>query len=205
MSIFDRELVGFRYVEIDHGDTLQKIAFRELGDAARWAELAWINDLVPPYITDDPELASDRVLLSGASLVVPGAARPTVSANIDPYKVFEADCELRKGLLEPDENGDFATVSGRANLKQQLIHRIITDKSALMYHPEYGCEVRRLLGVVNGPTAAILGRQYVKTALESDFRVAEVTLAEAAVEGDRMLVDAEIRPISGRPIDFKVG
>lgn len=204
MSIFDRALTGYRYAEILHGDTLQRIAFRELGDATRWAELAWINDLIPPYITDDPIQASARVLLSGGALVVPGT-KEIASAEIDPYRVFEADCLVNKGLLEADDAGDFAVVGGRENLKQQLEHRIATDKGALLYHPEYGCSVRRLLGVVNGPTAALLGREYVRSALLSDFRVAEVTRSVAEVNGDRLSVDAEVQPISGRPVDISVG
>lgn len=205
MSVFDRELTGYRYASTNHGDTIQQIAFRELGDASRWAELVWINDLLPPYITDDPDKASGRVLLSGKQIVVPAVTAPSVAAEIDPYKVFETDCRLRSGLLESDGAGDFQIVEGRENLRQQLTHRIVTDKGALIYHPAYGCDVRRLIGVVNGPTAALLGEQYVTAALLSDFRVAEVTRSSAEVSGDRIAIDAEVRPISGRPVDIQVG
>ena len=203
MSIFDRELGGFRYAELQHGDTLQKVAYRELGDARRWAELAWINNLIPPYVTDYPEFASDRVLLTGSLIVIP-AARAVAGASIDPDRVFDTDCRLRQGLLHSDDSGDFELVAGRENLKQQINHRVITDKGALPFHPQYGCSIRRLLGVVNGPTAAILAAEYVKSALESDDRVSAVTRSEATVTGDVIDVGAEIEPITGRPVDVQV-
>ena len=203
MSLFDRDLPGYRYVALLHGDTLQQVAYRELGDARRWPELAWINDLVPPYITDNPEFAGPRVLLTGNTIIVPAAAA-LASADTDPETVFDTDCRLRNRLLHADETGDLELVSGRENLKQQIIHRIITDKGELIFHPDYGCSIRRLLGVVNGPTAALLAADYVKAALLSDDRVSEVTRAVATVQGDQIAVDCEIEPISGRPVDIQV-
>lgn len=202
MSDFDRDLTGYRYAEILHGDSIQRLAYRELGDASRWQELVWINDLLPPYITSEPAQASKRVLLAGGVIVVP-AARAIVGAQTDPDKVFDIDCRLRKGLLEADESGDIQIISGRENLKQQLVHRVETDKGALLFHPEYGCSIRRILGVINGPTAAILGAQYVKSALLSDFRVSEVTKSAAEVVGDVTRIEAEITPISGRSVDIE--
>lgn len=203
MSSFDRDLPGYRYAELQHGDTIQKVAYRELGEAGRWPELVWINNLVPPFITDDPTFSSSRVLLTGSLIVIPAAAA-IVGASIDPDTVFDIDCRLRNGLLEDDGAGDFDLARGRENLKQQLIHRIITDKGELMFHPEYGCSIRRLLGVVNGPTAALLAAEYVKSALQSDNRVSSVNRAVARVDGDQIAVDAEIEPISGRQIDIQV-
>jgi phage baseplate assembly protein W len=201
-GFFERDLTGFRFAETMHGDTIQRVAYRELGDASRWAELVWINDLVHPYITDDAELASDRVLLSGGTLIVP-AAKAFLGASIDPALVFDTDCVLRKGFLEADESGDFQVVAGRDNLKQQLTHRIMTDKGALMFHPEYGCSIRRILGVVNGPTAALLGAEYVKSAMLSDQRVSDVSRTAAEVVGDVINISAEVRTISGRSVDLQ--
>lgn len=202
MTIFDRDLAGYRYVEIEHGDTLQKVAFRELGDAARWNELIWINNLVPPYITDDVDLASNRVLLSGGLILVP-SGRPVAGTTVDPNRVFDSDCRLRAGLLDSDEGGDLFVVSGMENLKQQLAHRIMTDRGQLMFHPEYGCDIRRILGVVNGVTASLLAANYAKAALMADDRVAEVVQTDAEIVGELTNLKAEIRPISGRAIDIQ--
>lgn len=203
MSVFDRDLPGYRFVEIRHGDTLQTVAFRELGDARRWTELAWINDLVPPYITADQDLSGPRVRMPGALIAVP-AAMPMAGAAEDPEAVFDTDCRLRRGLLHADESGDFELVAGRENLKQALIHRVVTDNGELIYHPQYGCGVRRLLGVVNRPTGALLAAEYVKSAVLSDDRISVVTRATATVEGDATAVNIQAEPISGRAVDFEV-
>lgn len=200
---FDRDLTGYRYAETHHGDTIHRVAFRELGDASRWPEIVWINGLVHPYITDDPEKASDKVLLAGGMLVIP-AAVAMVGSSTDPFKVFDADCLLSRGELTADSDGDFRVVSGRENLKQQLVHRIITDKGTFLFHPDYGCSIRRMLGVINGPTAALLSAEYVKASLLSDDRVSEVARSVAEVVGDTIAVSAEIEPISGRSVDIEV-
>ena len=66
-----KPLSGFRLVPTRRGDTLQDVAVRELGDAARWYDLAAINDLLPPFLTDDPQQAGPRVLLTGQDLKIP--------------------------------------------------------------------------------------------------------------------------------------
>lgn len=200
---FEKKLSGFRHISIQHGDTLQVIAERELGDASLWYELVEINNLVYPYITDNIAEAGPRVFLSGATLVIP-ATVTTISANVDPDLVFGTDCALKGGLLFDDGNGDISVVSGRANLRQALGNRIVTEKRDLLYHPRYGCLVRRLLGAVNGPTASLLAAQYLKSALKEESRIDTVNKVTAAVLGDRIEVDAEVTPISGRAIDLTI-
>lgn len=56
-----------REVIIKQGDTLEKIASREYGQATRWVELVVINRLKPPYID---EAGGDRVLKPGDKLLV---------------------------------------------------------------------------------------------------------------------------------------
>ena len=203
MSRFDRDLRGFRYAETHFGDTIQSVAYRELGDGGRWPELVWINDLIPPYLTDDESAASDRVLLAGSAIIIP-AATAMAGAETDQNAVFDVDCLLRKGLLEDDGEGDFAIVSGRENLKQQLMHRVMTEQGAYLFHPDYGCSIRRLLGAINGPTAALLAARHIEAGLLSDDRVQSVTRTTATADGDKLAVDSEIVPISGRPVDLQV-
>lgn len=200
---FQRRLAGFRFVEILRGDTLQGIAARELGDATAWYDLVQINGLAYPFITDDPAQASDKVKLSGQSILVP-ANTPSVAANIDPDAVFEIDCALQDGFLTDDGNGDFTVASGRANLRQALANRIVTEKGDLLFHPGYGCLVRRLLGAVNGPTSSLLAAQYVKSALKEETRIQNVNQVVATVSGDSINVQAEVQPVSGRIVDLQV-
>ena len=195
----DRPITGYRFVEVRSGDTLQRIAARELGDGARWPELVSFNALVPPFITDDPASIAEGVARPGQFLRVPAAA-VIASAEADPDEVFERDVELRgRRLLGVD--GDFAVVAGAANLKQALRHRVETEEGELSFHPTYGSGLMRVRGSVNGPTAGLLCAQLARAAVESDPRVSAVGRAEAVITGDAISVEVEVFPITGKPVD----
>lgn len=200
---FDRELYGFRFANTERGDTLQVLAARELGDASRWPELISYNKLVPPFITDDPELAGPGVVLTGRQILVP-APSPVVTTTTDPDAVFEKDIRLSSDGQILVEGGDFAVVSGAANLVQSVKNRVQTERGELIYHPEYGSNVRRMIGVVNGPTAGLLASQYAKSAVQSDPRINRVTNASASVDGDVVSVTVEAEAIAGRIIEITV-
>lgn len=205
MSEFDRPLIGYRLVDTMYGDTLQKIAARELGNADRWPDLANINNLMPPYITDDAALSSSRVLLSGGTLIVPAQSKLSeASDSTDPDKIYQLDMGLSDGDLTADENGDFVVFNGRENLKQALVHRVDVERGELMWHPEYGSLHRALIGTVNGPTASTLAAKYIEATLKADPRVQEVTSVEATVQGDQINVIADVVPIVGRSMKIEV-
>lgn len=198
MSV-NRPLTGYRLVEIRHGDTLQELSARELGDAAKWATIIAINQLTPPYLTGDVALASDTVKMYGEMLLVP-ATRPSATAQTDPNAVFGVDLDLSGGLLHADA-GDLRLIAGRANLRQSLSHRIKTRLKELLFHPSYGCGVHRLMGRVNGPTAGLLGAQYVRGAMLADDRVSSVGASIASPSGDILPISTTVHPIVGAPIE----
>lgn len=196
-----RLLSGYRFVEINHGDTLQVIAARELGDAARWSDLVAINRLTHPYITGDPALAGERVKLYGQLLIVP-AAKVQVSAAVDPDRVFGVDLDLEDGVLKTDGAGDFKLIAGRANLRQAISHRIMTPLRELVFHLAYGCGVHRLKGAINGPTAGLLGARYVRDAMLEDPRVDAVLSTVADVAGDSITIEGRVQPVAGTAFDL---
>jgi phage baseplate assembly protein W len=200
MNQFTRTLTGFRFVETNVGDTLQIIAARELGDAARWVDIVNINNLLPPYLTNDPTQAGPSVKLFGQFLLVP-AATPQVSAEADPDAVFGTDLALDNYGNLFGSNGDFATVAGRANLRQALENAVDTDFGELIFHQLYGCDVRRLVGKVNGPTAELLAAQRVNTTLQRDSRVKSAS-STATAQGDTLPVTSVVVPIAGAPINI---
>ena len=202
MNEFERPLPGIRLVQPHHGDDLQAVAARELGDANRWPELVWLNNLRPPYLTDDPAQAGPGVALTGSFIRVPAPAGTARAELEQEGKVYERDCLMVGRALVVDEGGDLAVVSGTPNLRQQLQHRIATPRGQLLRHPEYGCRIYSLLGTVNGPTAAKLGAEYVKSALRSDYRVAQVTSSVAEVTGDAVRISARAEAIAGAAVDL---
>ena len=201
MAEFEREMPSYRRAETHAGDTLQRVAAREMGDANRWPELVWINNLTSPYLTDTASEASDTVLLTGSMIRIPAPTGVSTDAT-ERAQVYERDCKMVKRRLVDDENGDFAVVSGTNNLTQQLTHRIVTPRGQLLRHPEYGCLVWLLQGKVAGPVAALLGAQYVKAAVEADYRVSSVTSATAQVDGDTTRITATAEAIAGGKVDI---
>lgn len=193
MSQFDQPLNGFRFVKIHHGDTLQKIALREMGDTTQWSNLAYLNNLVPPFVTDDPVLASAQVLLSGSMIMLPSASTYTVT---DPTAVYGADCLLSNGDLVAD-NGDFKVVSGLPNLEQAIGNVLQTAPGDLMFLPTYGCRARSMIGEKNTAVASLLSAQFIKDALLADPRIQAVPDVTVRVAGDALNVDATVNPIMG--------
>lgn len=198
-----RRVNGYRFVETNYGDTLQAIALRELGDGARWPELVAFNDLLPPFLTDDAMQVQPGVLLTGSLIRVPAsdaAAPPEQDAEL----VFERDVRLGTGGALEADGGDFSLVSGLPNLRQALSNRLATDRGELAFHPLYGSMLRRIVGTVNGPTAALLAGEYGRDAVAQDPRISRVTAANATVLGDRVTVDVVAEPIVGRAVDLTV-
>lgn len=199
---FTKTYNSFRSVDTLHSDTLRRVAMRELGDASRWSELAAINNLLPPYITDNPDEAGSRVILSGGAIKVP-AKNQRVSATDDPGYVFGSDVSLNRGKLSAN-NGDLAIVSGVPNLTQALRNVIVTEPGDLMFHPRYGCSVRSMRGRKNIQKQASIAAAYVKRSLNADPRISSVPRASVRVNGDVMEIEADAMAVDGKKITAKV-
>lgn len=204
MSEFDRQMPRYRLVETHQGDDLQAVAARELGDANRWPELVWLNSLTHPYITTDARQAGPGVLLAGALIKVPAPAGLSTE-SAERGQVYERDCALADKQLTDDGLGDLAVFSGADNLRQQLQHRVNTPRGQARRHPEYGCLIWRLVGTVNGPTAALMGAEYVKGALQAEYRVSTVDYVRAEVLGDAVRIQARAVAIDGGVVDVGAG
>jgi phage baseplate assembly protein W len=203
-TIFDNPLTGYRFVDTRRGDTLQKIAYRELGDASQWPLLIAYNKLVYPWITDNSDEATTGVILTGQQILVP-APVPVIETATDPATVFEIDIALdANGQLQAGANGDFALVSGVANLQQALENRVETDCGELMWHPEYGSLIRQLLGAMNGPNTGLLAAQYASSSVLMDPRVQSVDQSVVNIAGDDVDVEMEVIPIVGRSVPLAV-
>jgi phage baseplate assembly protein W len=191
---FDRTLYGYRFVLTQHGDTLQKIAARELDDAGRWAELIALNDMVYPYLTDNHNLVATGVFLTGGYITIP-AATPGAETN-DPNAVFGQDIALTNGQFI-FVNGDFAMVSGLGNLEQALTNVLNTNQGELLYHTSYGTEIREMIGTVNSPAAALLAARYANDAVSADPRISSITSAIGTSVGNVIAVTVDAQTIQG--------
>ena len=193
---FDKLLYGYRFVATQHGDTLQKIAARELGDAGLWTEIIVLNGMVPPYLTDDPAVVAPGVFLNGGLITIP-AASPGAATN-DPNAVFGQDILLTNGKFTFTD-GDFAVVSGLPNLNQALTNALDTDQGELLYHTQYGSLVRRIIGGKNGPASTLIAANYAKATVEADPRISSVTCSVGTALGNAISVSVDAETIQGTP------
>jgi phage baseplate assembly protein W len=198
MAGFSAPLPGFRFVQVQYGDTPQGLCARELGDATLWTSIMSLNDLIPPYFTADPAAAGQNVFLYGASIIVP-APTPILAQQTSPEDVFLTDMILQGGTLVDDGMGDFGMVSGKDNLRQFLKNLLGTERGELIFHSQYGCSVRRLLGRGNTAAGALLASKYVRSAVEADPRVRECVPVQAQVQGDALYLSFNVIPIQGTP------
>jgi phage baseplate assembly protein W len=196
---FTKSLTGYRRVQILTGDTPERIAQRELGDAARWYDVINLNGLAPPWIVDDPALAvPGKVLLSAQdTLLVPSPA-PTPSGVAETPEPFGKDLLLQNGQITESPSGDIQTVSGSANLVQAVHMRIGTRLAELVWHPTYGCRVWELLGRSNTPLNQQLAAAWVASSVRSDPRIAKVSNITASILGDAIPVTGTAVAIDGK-------
>lgn len=204
MTVFTRNTPAFRIAPVHRGDDVQAVAGRELGDANRWPELVWLNELVWPYVTDDPARAGDGVIISGAFIKIPAPVGVPSRAG-DTGQVFERDCVLADKRLQATDGGDIAIVTGSSNLVQQLTHRINTPRSQMRRHPSYGCMLYRILGRVNGEAQNLMATEYARSAILSDYRIKSVPQISVVAAGDAISVNARAMTIEGGHVDIIMG
>lgn len=203
MSI-QKPLSGIRRAATRRGDTLQAIAARELGDAARWYDLASINGLVPPWITDDPGQAGPKVLLAGADILIPAAApEPSGVTPATDDAVFGADIDLVDGTLRPGPAGDLLLVSGTKNMAQAIEHRLATPLRSYVYHQDYGSQHHELKGERGDSVANALAALFVDQAVRRDPRVERTERTVATITGDTIEVTTIAVAVDGRRLPVR--
>jgi phage baseplate assembly protein W len=99
-----------------------------------------------------------------------------------------------------NRKGDIQTVSGRENLGQALMQRLLTRKGELrdLGHPWYGSRLHELIGQPNSQQTRDLVRLYAKECVMQEPRVKEiVNIAVKTYAGDSnaVILDVTVIPI----------
>jgi phage baseplate assembly protein W len=134
----------------------------------------------------DPQLLSDiRLRLEQASL------RPVYTVDRDHRRVTLKD---RSRVVV-----DLGKVSGRDNLEQAIVLRLLTPRGELaaLGHPEYGSRIHELIGQPNTENTRNRLRLFILEALQAERRVAEIV--EVIVVDGRHRGSAEVQ-LRVRPI-----
>lgn len=200
-----------RNIRVKQGDTLRRIAVRELGDVSQWRVLAELNGLDSPYISSAGE---PNTVAPGSEILIP------VESNTDDPQVTQSFGDSSIRSVEAQVYGvdfktqfvnrkidrvwignDWATVSGRNNLNQAIDNRLVTPQGALLSDPGYGYPD----STGKKSTYGDLLEQKFRTeqSIQSDSRIenADVTFE---VVGNVNSITYRIRPIkatTGRPVE----
>lgn len=115
----------------------------------------------------------------------------------------------------PADPLDLATLTGRRNLAQSLILRLLTPVGSLapLGHPGYGSRLGELVGTANVPAARFLARRHVLEAVAQESRAALVDLvfADPAIAGQTgdpgtLAFTVVVQPlVGGEPAGAPVG
>lgn len=98
------------------------------------------------------------------------------------------------------KKGDLQAASGRANLGQAIMHRLLTRKGEIgdLGHPEYGSRLHELIGKPNNEMTRELVRLYVKECISQEARVQDIVDITVIVPRDNpntVLLDITVLPI----------
>lgn len=177
------------------GDTLQGVALRAYGDAARWGEIAEANGLRGGRWADGSPLRPGDTLQVARDQATEtrGAAR-----SREPFGV-DLRVDLSTGDLVIEDN-DLARSSGPMNLAQGLALRLLTEQGEAWILPTYGLPVR--VGASGSPREAAYLAAQVQDQLKQDARVREITSVDVLSEGDGLAVSVSFVPVAGSVTTF---
>ena len=198
---------------IVQGETLQSISQYYYKDANRWSELALLNELEYPFITDELDKDYSNVKKIGETIVIP-VENPSEFAIIPSYefediyeKAFGQDISLfgdgssveltreASGEMTSDIYGDIQTVKGIANLRQAIIIRLATPLGSLIYHPTFGSRLHELIGSRGTFEGAHKIKVEVERCVRSDKRVDSATVSKADLIDDCLDIEVSITPM----------
>ena len=137
--------------------------------------------------------ASDQHLLSDLDLVL-------INQELRP--VYQVSDHQRRGVIAKTLIKDFDLLSGRQNLQQAVVMRLLTPRGELAHlgHPEYGARVHELIGSGNTETNRNLLKLFILEALKREPRIEKVTKLDIYISpGTRSTVDVTLNVL---PVAF---
>jgi phage baseplate assembly protein W len=123
--------------------------------------------------------------------------------------VYGVDTDQRTVQNNFDPLSDLGVISGRDNLGQAILMRLLTPRGELsaLAHPEYGSRLSDLIGSRNIATTQNLAKLYILEALKFEPRiqkVVNVTVEPAAGTRDRLNVSLAVQPVGDAAV-LRVG
>ena len=97
------------------------------------------------------------------------------------------------GDISVSTTGDLQMASGLECLKQDLRDRLETVPGDLYSHPEWGCNIRMMLGALSSPLNRALAVRYLRLAVLDDPRIRKETVQVLVREFNSEQKNFEIR------------
>lgn len=198
-----------------HGDKIQYLAQRYLGDAARWIEIATYNNLDYPFIVYEKRTKDTPKNVRAIGDVIRIPVEEELIDTLPPYELHERytqalgtdlsvfpddkwNYDLVKGrqaeLLE-GEDGDLKIVRGIHNYKQAITLRLMTPQGSLLHHPEYGSRLGEYLGIRDTEENQHKIRIELERVIRSDPRTENVVINDFELDHDRIRASLSISVI----------
>lgn len=192
----------FIHYKVKFGDTIHMVAQNVLGDANRAMEIAYLNNMDYPFIVNavSGDLANVRYV--GDIILIPYDLQDEDSVeDISDNDIFGTDLLLLSsdelsygysGDLVADSYGDLETTRGIQTLKQDLIHRLVTERGTLPHHPDYGSDFLLLIGSKRTPEQEQKCLLELERTFRSDLRVMDVVNSRLVASGDVITISCDI-------------
>lgn len=199
---------------VQENDSLQLIATRY---GCNWEEIAELNSLQYPYISSDVEALNPNVAYIGSTILIPieKSYQKNTSFSTIEKRVYGSDLQFlpyEDHRLEPyflaSQGGDIEIAEGIDNLYQACCSRLTVDKGSLVLHPEYGTEIRRLIGSGKGTYKTLTKIKLdVKRTLLQDPRIERIGSVIVNFHNGVCRVSAEViphKPLGAFTFDYSI-
>lgn len=148
------------------------------------------------------------VKITGQAIFIPTSEEDTdevvTTSNINNYlnELGGEDFSLTlDGDLSDDGFGDIATAVGLENIKQSVMHRLMTERGSLAHRAEYGTGLALLIGRAQAPYITKLMELDIEESLSYDDRISAVVFNAVDIVGTSVYTDISLT-ISGQNINM---
>jgi len=186
---------GKKAVSVPRGVSLRTFAVQQMGSAGMWKDIAMLNGLSAPYISESGDGVS--VLRPGDTILIPVVPEssgdenqiyPSSDATKTDAKRYGRDLliSLDTKDFKVDNRGDLDVVEGLDNLRQAGHIKLFTRPGDLVLHPNFGFEP----SAGDGLAIDTLARQHLqlRETLLSDSRIASIASMSMKAKGDVLQV-----------------
>lgn len=147
-------------------------------------------------------------LVPGTTLKIPILSGDRANAVQNDEEVYGGDLTLNElGLLEAG-SGDLKLSKGLDNLKQAIIHRVVSDYKSLLIHPEYGCGLLAVIGEKNTPATRTLAKATLVEALNREPRIDHIKQLHSVTIDDAIKFSVQVESVDNNTstdLNFVIG